>query len=55
VIDMASVFQVLESVDFDGWVDVELDGPPAPPLTSRDVAAMSLGHLKGVLGDRMAG
>ena len=26
----------------------------SPPLTSRDVAAMSLGHLKGVLGDRAA-
>ena len=54
VIDMAAVFQVLEDADFGGWVNVELDGPPAPPLTSRDVAAMSLGHLKGVLGDRMA-
>jgi len=54
VIDMASIFQLLEDADFDGWVNVELDGPPALPLTSRDVAAMSLGYLKGLLGDRAA-
>ena len=54
VIDMAGVFQILEEAEFDGWVNVELDGPPAPPLVSRDAAAMSLGYLKGLLGDRAA-
>ena len=44
----------LEEAEFDGWVNVELDGPPAPPLVSRDAAAMSLGYLKGLLGDRAA-
>lgn len=52
VIDMEGIFQVLEEADFDGWVNVELDGPPAPPLCSRDVAAMSLGYLRGLLRDR---
>lgn len=54
VIDMAGIFAVLEDAGFSGWVNVELDGPPAPPLTSRDVAAMSLGYLKGLLRDRAA-
>jgi inosose dehydratase len=54
VIDMAGIFQVLEEADFAGWVNVELDGPPAPPLTSRDAAAFSLGYLKGLLRERLA-
>jgi inosose dehydratase len=54
VIGMAGIFAVLEEAGFDGWVNVELDGPPAPPLVSRDVAAMSLGYLRGLLGDRAA-
>jgi inosose dehydratase len=54
VIDMASIFQLLEEANFDGWVNVELDGPPAPPMVSRDAAAMSMGYLRGLLGDRAA-
>lgn len=54
VIDMAGIFQVLEEADFDGWVNVELDGPPAPPMVSRDAAALSMGYLRGLLGDRAA-
>ncbi len=54
VMDMAGIFAVLEEAGFVGWVNVELDGPPAPPLTSRDVAAMALGYLKGLLRDRAA-
>jgi inosose dehydratase len=54
VIDMASIFQLLEGADFDGWVNVELDGPPAPPMVSRDAAAISMGYLKGLLGERAA-
>ena len=54
VIDMAGIFAVFEEAGFSGWVNVELDGPPALPLTSRDVAAMSMGYLRGLLRDRAA-
>jgi inosose dehydratase len=54
VMDMAGIFEVLEEAGFEGWVNVELDGRPAPPLVPRDAAAMSLGYLKGLLRDRAA-
>ena len=54
VSDMEGIFEVLENAGYDGWINVELDGPPAPPLVSRDAAALSLGYLKGLLRDRAA-
>ena len=52
VIDMPAIFEILEQVDFDGWVVVELDGTPQAPRPPRDAAATSKRYLEQLLGDR---
>jgi inosose dehydratase len=52
VMDMGAIFEILEEVDFRGWVVVELDGTPQAPRPPREAAAMSKHYLEALLGDR---
>lgn len=52
VIDFPAIFQILEDVNFDGWVDVELDSSKNPPRPPREAAAMSKRYLEELLGDK---
>lgn len=52
VIDMGALFDILESVDFHGWVMVELDDTPQRPRPPREAALMSRRYLGKLLGDR---
>ncbi|NLV73921.1 MAG: TIM barrel protein [Chloroflexi bacterium] len=54
VIDMAGVFEVLEEINYSGWVMVELDGTPKATRPPRQAAADSQAYLEKLLGDRAA-
>ena len=51
-LDIPAMFDILEEVDFGGWVTVELDGSTASPRPPREAAAMSKQYLEKLLGDR---
>lgn len=50
VVDMPTVFNFLEGIDYKDWVMVELDGTPRSPRPPREAAAMSKRYLQEQLG-----
>lgn len=52
VVDIPAIFEILDEVNFDGWISVELDGTPQAPRPPREAAAISKRYLEQLLGDR---
>jgi inosose dehydratase len=54
VLPIPKLLEILESVDYDGWLAVELDATPRAPRPPREAAAMSRQYLGGLLGNNVA-
>lgn len=54
VLPMPDILEILFDDDFDGWVNVELDGTPRAPRPPREAAAMSRRYLGELLGNRVS-
>lgn len=52
VLPMPEIMEILS--DFDGWINVELDGTSRAPRPPREAAAMSRRYLGELLGDKVA-
>jgi inosose dehydratase len=51
VVDIGGLLEALRAADFDGWVNVELDGTDEAPRTPKAAAEMSHRHLSELLGE----
>jgi len=54
VLAMPEILNILLEDNFDGWVNVELDGTPQAPRPPREAAAMSRRYLGELLGDSVS-
>ena len=54
VLPMREIIDLLHEANFDGWVNVELDGTANAPRPPREAAAMSRLYLGEVLSNRVS-
>jgi inosose dehydratase len=54
VVDIPAILALLRGVDYDGWVNVELDANEQAPKDGRAAAARSKHYLERVLGEQIS-
>jgi len=54
VVDIPAVLALLDGVEYDGWVNVELDANEQAPKDGREAAARSKQYLESVLGEEIS-